>query len=147
MKDQGHPSDYIGVNIKKIINGAYEFTQRVLVNAIIDDVNIGDSYTKPVPAKVMLELHAFCDSPKFQGNFNYHSAMGKLNYLGQTIPPDIMYAVHQVAKYSTNPRQEHGKTILYIIKYLMATRHVGLGFKPNTSNGFKLYCNSDVAGD
>eukprot|EP00804_Cyclotella_cryptica_P009014 CCRYP_003117-RA/>CCRYP_003117-RA protein AED:0.26 eAED:0.33 QI:0/0/0/1/0/0/3/0/307 len=121
IEDQGHPADYVGVNIKRTRDGNYEFTQRALIDAIIDDVNIGDSYTKPVPAKVTLQLHAFRDSPKFQGNFNYRSAVGKLNYLGQTTRPDIMYAVHQVAKYSADPRQEHGEAIVYIVKYLKAT--------------------------
>ena len=132
---------------RKICHGPYKFTQHTLIDAIIDDVNIGDSYTKPVPAKVTLRLHAFRDSPKFQGNFNYRSAVGKLNYLGQTTRPDIMYAVHQVAKYSADPRQEHGEAIVYIVKYLKATRHIGLRFKPDASKGFQCYCDADFAGN
>ena len=68
IEDQGHPADYVGVNIKKTRHGAYEFTQRALIDAIINDINIGNSYTKPVPAKMSLQLHAFRDSPKFGGN-------------------------------------------------------------------------------
>jgi hypothetical protein len=145
IEDQGHPADYVGVNIKKRRDGTYEFTQRALIDAIIDDVKIGDSYTKPVPAKVTLQLHSFRDSPKIQGNFNYRSAVRKLNYLGQTTRPDIMYAVHQVAKYSANPRQEHGEAIIYIVKYLKATRHIGLHFKPDASKGFHCYCDAQFA--
>eukprot|EP00804_Cyclotella_cryptica_P004680 CCRYP_018233-RA/>CCRYP_018233-RA protein AED:0.23 eAED:0.24 QI:0/0/0/1/0/0/3/0/223 len=89
--------------------------------------------TLPVPAKEILQLHAFRDSPKFQGNFNYHSAVGKLNYLGQTTRPDIMYAAHQA--------------IVYIVKYLKATRHIGLRSKPDASKGFQCYCNKDFAGN
>jgi hypothetical protein len=147
IEDQGHPADYVGVNIRNTCDGTYEFTQQALINAIIDDVNIGDSYTKPVPAKVTLQLNAFQDSPKFQGNFNNRSAMGKLNYLGQTTRPDIMYAEHQVAKYSADPRQEHGKAIVYIVKYLKATSHIGLRFKPDASKGFQCYCDADFAGN
>eukprot|EP00804_Cyclotella_cryptica_P015380 CCRYP_008019-RA/>CCRYP_008019-RA protein AED:0.18 eAED:0.18 QI:0/-1/0/1/-1/1/1/0/285 len=137
IEDQGHPADYVGVNISKTRDGTYEFSQRALIDAIIDDVIIGDLYTKPVPAKVTLQLHAFQDSPKFQGNFNYRSAVGKLNYLSQTTQPDIMYAVHQVAKYSANPRQEHGEAIVHIAKYLKATRHIGFASSqtlPKASN-------------
>eukprot|EP00804_Cyclotella_cryptica_P017000 CCRYP_003254-RA/>CCRYP_003254-RA protein AED:0.29 eAED:0.29 QI:0/0/0/1/0/0/4/0/245 len=131
IEDQGDPADYVGVNIKKTS----------LIDAIIDDVNIGDSYTKPVPIKVTLQLHAFCDSPKFQGKFNYCSAVGKLNYLGQTTRPDIMYDVCQVAKH------EHSKAIVCIVKYLKATRHIGLCFKPDAFKGFQCYCNADLAGN
>ena len=136
VSNDGHP-----------IDGTYEFTQRALIDAIIDDVNIGNSYTKPVPAKVSLQLHAFRDSPKFEGNFNYRSAIGKLNYLGQTTRPDILYAVHQAAKYSADPRVEHGEAVVYIVKYLKATRHIGLRFKPDPSKGFQCYCDTDFAGN
>ena len=36
---------------------------------------------KPVPAKVSQQLHAFTDEPSFDLDFNYRSAVGKLNYL------------------------------------------------------------------
>ena len=62
--------------------------------------------------------------------------MGKLNYLGQTTRPDILYAVHQVAKYSSDPRLDHGEAIIYIVKYLKATCHIGLRFKLDPSKGF-----------
>eukprot|EP00804_Cyclotella_cryptica_P014952 CCRYP_000571-RA/>CCRYP_000571-RA protein AED:0.37 eAED:0.62 QI:0/-1/0/1/-1/0/1/0/105 len=52
---------------RKRADGNYKFTQRALIDAIIDDINIGDSYTKPVPAKVTLQLHAIRDSPKSKG--------------------------------------------------------------------------------
>ncbi len=52
--------------------------------------------------------------------------MGKLNYLGQTTQPDIMSAVHQVAKYFADPREEHDDAIIYIVKYLKVMRHIGL---------------------
>jgi hypothetical protein len=65
IEDQGHPADYVGVSIKKLCNGSYEFTQRALIDAIINNVGINDSRTKPVPAKVSLRLHAFKDEPTF----------------------------------------------------------------------------------
>ncbi len=95
IEDQGHPADYVEVSIKKLHNGSYKFTQRALINAIINGVGINDSRTKPVPAnKVSLRLHAFKDEPTFDLNFNYRSVVGKLNYLAQTTRPDIMYAIH-----------------------------------------------------
>ena len=71
--------------------------------------------------------------------------MGKLNYLGQTTRLDILYAVHQAAKYSSDPRLEHGATIVYIVKYLKVTCCIGLRFKPDTSKVFQCCCNADFA--
>ena len=98
-----HPVDYVGVSIKKLRDGSYKFTQQALIDVIINNVEINDSRTKPVPAKVSLRLHAFKDETTFDLDFNYRSVVGKLSYLAQTTCPDIMYAVHQIAKYSSDP--------------------------------------------
>ena len=121
IEDQGHPADYVGVNINKLQDGSYEFTQRASIDSIIDDASLHDSKTKPVPAKMSLQLHAFKDEPVFDLNFNYRSIVGKLNYVAQTTRPDIMYATHQVAKYSSDPRKSHGEAILYLVRYLKKT--------------------------
>jgi hypothetical protein len=104
IEDQGHPADYVGVNIKKLKDGSYEFTQRAFIDSIINDIGLKDAKVKPVPAKVSLQLHAFKDEPAFNLNFNYRSAVGKLNYLAQTTRPDIMYATHQIANDLLDPR-------------------------------------------
>jgi len=121
IEDQGHPADYVGVKIKKLRDGNYEFTQRALVDSTIEDVGIKDSNTKPVPAKVSLHLHALREEPVFDLNFNYRSLVSKLNYLAQTTRPDIMYATHQIAKYSSDPRTSHGEAVIYLIHYLKKT--------------------------
>jgi len=70
IEDQGHPVDYVGVNIKKMKDDSYEFTQRALIDSIIEDVGLKDAKVKPVPAKVSLRLRAFKDEPPFDLNFN-----------------------------------------------------------------------------
>jgi hypothetical protein len=147
IEDQGHPADYVGVNIKKQRDGSYEFTQRALIDSIISDVGLKDAKVKPVPAKVSLQLHAFKDESPFDLNFNYRSAVSKLNYLAQTTRPDIMYATHQIAKYLSDPRQSHGKAILYLVRYLKKTRDLGLQFKPDPKKGFECYCDANFSGN
>jgi hypothetical protein len=61
IEDQGHPADYVGVNIKKLRDGSYEFIQRALIDTIINGVGLKDAKVKPVPAKLSLKLHAFKD--------------------------------------------------------------------------------------
>jgi hypothetical protein len=80
-------------------------------------------------------------------DFNYQSAVGKLNYLAQTTRPHIMYATHQIAKYSLDPRQTHGEAVLYLICYLKKMCDLGLKFKPNPDKGFECYCNADFLGN
>ena len=54
IEDQGHTADYVGVNIKKLKNSTYKFTQKALVDAIISDVDIGDAYINRNGLKVVM---------------------------------------------------------------------------------------------
>ncbi len=119
----------------------------MLIDSIINDVGLKDAKVKPVPAKVSLQLHAFKDKSAFYLNFNYRSAVGKLSYLAQTTRPDIMYTMHQIAKYSSDTRQSHGEAILYLVRNLKKTRDLGLKFKPDPKKDFECYCDTDISGN
>jgi hypothetical protein len=147
IKDQGHPADYVGVSIKKLKNGVIELTQQALIDSIISDMALGNLKVKAVPAKVSKILHAHLDKPPFSLNFGYQSVIGKLNYLAQTTRPDIVYATHQLVKYSSNPREPHGEAVLYLICYLKKTWDLGTCFKPDQDKGFECYCDADFSGN
>jgi hypothetical protein len=108
IEDQGHPTNYVGVNIKHLKGGGIEFTQQALIYSIIEDVGLKGTITKPVPAKAHVILRAHKDQPRFTLTFDYRPFTGKLNYLAQTY-------IHQIAKYSSDPRMPHGKAIIYLV--------------------------------
>jgi hypothetical protein len=147
IEDQGHPADYVGVSIKKLKYGIIELTQQALIDSIIADVALGDSKVKAVPAKVSKILHAHLDKHPFSMNFGYQSVIDKLNYLAQTTRPDNVYATHQLAKYSSDPREPHGEAVLYLIHYLEKTRDLGTCFRPDQDNAFECYCYADFSGN
>lgn len=72
--------------------------------------------------------------------------IGKLNYFAQTTRPDIMYATHQVTKYSSNPREPHEEAALYLVRYLKKSRDIGIRFWPDPDKGFECYCDDDFSG-
>jgi hypothetical protein len=57
-----------------------------------------------------------------------------------------MYATHQTAKYSSDPRTSHGEAVLYLICYLKKTCDFGLLFKPDPNKDFEYYCDADFSG-
>jgi hypothetical protein len=85
--------------------------------------------------------------PKFALHFDYRSVTGKLNYLAQTLRPNIMYAVHQIARFLANPRKPHDEAILYFACYLIKTCDLGICFKPDPTKGFKCNCDADFSGN
>jgi hypothetical protein len=68
---QGHPTDYVGVSIKKLKNSIIELTQQALIDSIISDVALSNSKVKAVPAKVSKKLHAHLDKSPSLLNFGY----------------------------------------------------------------------------
>ena len=146
IKDQGHPVGNVGVNIKQIKDGSIGLSQRALINTIIQDGDLQDSKVKAVLAKVNKHLHAHLDKSPFYLNFNYQSMICKLNYLAQTTRPDIMYAMHQLAKYSSNPREPHGDPALYLVRYLKKSCDIGIRFQSDPNKGIKCYCNANFSG-
>ncbi len=80
---------------------------QVLIDVNMDDVGMTSSFKiKHVPMSTSKCLHSLVSSIPFYEatfDFDYHSVIGKLNYFAQTSRPDIIFAVHQLARYSTNP--------------------------------------------
>ncbi len=58
-----------------------------------------------------------------------------------------MFAMHQIAKYSSDPRHPHGEAIMYLVRYLKKTRDLGIHFKPNPGKEFECYCDADFSGN
>ena len=70
-----------------------------------------------------------------------------MNYLdGKTIP-DIIFAVHQCAKHSTDTKQSHEEAVKSIGRYLNKTKDKGLFFTPNVSNGLECYADANFSGE
>ena len=68
-----------------------------------------------------------------------------LNYLAASTRPDCLFAVHQCARFSTNPKLSHERAVKRIVRYLKGTRDQGLILQPNTSKGVECYVDADFA--
>ena len=87
------------------------------------------------------------DSPEFDRRFNYQSVIGKMNYLEKGSQSELSYAIHQCARYSTDPCKEHGDAVQWIGRYLLGTPINGLILKPDLARSFEVFVNSDFFGN
>jgi hypothetical protein len=101
------------VNIKKHKDGTVRLTQPHLIDAVLDDLRMNDDQVVPktIPSKSSEILGRHDDSEPFDNSFNCQSVIGKLNYLEKGSRPDNAYIVHQCARFTANPKVEHGKDI------------------------------------
>ena len=81
--------------------------------------------TKTTPTLLSKLLSRHPDSEPFDRSFNYRLVIGKLNYLEKASRSNIAYATHQCARFTIDPKVEHGKAVKWLGRYLKATRDKG----------------------
>ena len=69
-----------------------------------------------------------------------------INFLVQNTRPDMMFACHQAARFSNNPRSSHTNAVVRMGKYLKGTHDKGLIIDTSTSLRLDCYCDADFAG-
>jgi hypothetical protein len=142
---EGGLKDYLGIDYKKMPDGkSLMYTQTGLIDRIIEAADLTDA--NPAPTPIVSGLGKCKDSPPFSGNFNYRSLVGMIIYLYNTTRPDIGFAISSCARFSHNPKVEHGEALKRIVRYLKKTKHAGMVIRPSDSNVINAYSDADYAG-
>jgi hypothetical protein len=79
--------------------------------------------------------------------FNYRSVVGKLNYLEKATRSDISYAIHQCARFVSDPKVEHGEAVRWLGRYLKGTRDKGTILKPIPGIDLEVHVDASFCGD
>jgi hypothetical protein len=83
----------------------------------------------------------------FDEKWEYRSVVGKLNFLEKSTRPEIAYAVHQCARFLSNPKKSHVNAIKYLCRYLMGTKDKGIILRADPSKSFEVHVDCDFAGN
>ena len=149
ITEEGTLEDFLGVNIDRRKDGTIHLTQPLLIDSILKDLNLlGPGVkTRDIPACSSRILKQHSDSESFDKSFNYRSVIGKMNYLERGSRSDISYAVHQCARFCSDPKKEHGQAIKWLGRYLLETRDKGTILKPKMDKELEVYVDADFAGN
>jgi len=91
-------------------------------------------------------LTADTSGPPHEHQWSCRSIIGMLNNLASSTRPDIAFAVHQCARFTTAPHCVHELTILQIVRYLKGTSTKGYVLKPTSDCNFNCFVDADFAG-
>jgi hypothetical protein len=149
ITEEGDLEDFLGVQIERKKDGTVHLTQPHLIDQILKELRLDDDNvtTKPIPASSSRLLSRHSNSEAFDKSFDYRSVVGKLNYLEKTTRSDISYITHQCARFTTDPKKEHGNAIRWLGRYLKGTRDKGTILKPQKGKGLELYVDADFSGN
>ena len=146
---EGDLADFLGVNIDRRQDGTIHLTQPHLIDQILKDLRLDDDKinARSIPAASSKLLARHSKSPSFDDSFNYRSVIGKLNYLEKATRSDISYAVHQCARFVSDPKIEHGEAVRWLGRYLKGTRSMGTIMRPLANKELEVYVDASFCGD
>jgi hypothetical protein len=146
---EGDLQDFLGANNERKADGTIHLTQPHLIYQIIKDLRLEDENvtTKPTPASSSRSLSRHTKSEAFDASFDCRSVIGKCNYLEKSTHSDIAWITHQCARFSADPKQEHGKALRWLGRYLKATRDKGTMLKPKRDKDMEVFVDADFSGN
>jgi hypothetical protein len=148
ITDEGEIDTHLGVKISRPDPDTIELTQPHLIQQILDDVGMkSNSKTKDKAAPSSTILRRDLSGDPFIEKWDCRSVVGKLNFLEKSTRPEIACAVHQCARFSSNPKQSHANAVKCLCRHLMATKDKGLILKADTSKSFEVHVDCDFAGN
>ena len=129
LTSQGDVGAFLGIDIRHSANGYLELIQSGLIQKIISTCSLeSESNEHKTPATQI--LHANLNGPPCDQPWNYCTVIGMLTYLSTSTHPDITFAIHQCARFSTHPQRLHELAVRHIILYLKGTQTKGYILRP-----------------
>lgn len=127
MKWDDRLSSIVGISVSHR-NGAYSLSQPALIDKIL--LTNDSLLTSSTPLSDTSLTSNLLDKP----DTDYLHRIGMLLYLAQGTRPDILFAVHYLARFSLNPDATHFLALTKLIRYIRLTQHFKLILRPTASS-------------
>ena len=102
-------SEFLGIDIKTLDNGVFQFLQTGLIRKVLEATGMEDCNGLPTPTKVEAPLGTYLNGSEAKRDWpnSYASVIGMMLYLASSTRPDISFAVHQCAQFTHNTKVSH----------------------------------------
>ena len=121
LSQEGKFEKFLGIMFEKQDDGAIACSQPGLIKKILDATNMHDCKINSTPC-TQIALGLDPEGAPMKETWNYASVVGMLLYLSTNTRTDITFAVSQVARFTTSPKQSHVTAVKSIIRYLVHTK-------------------------
>ena len=145
LTDMGKLHHFVGIKINNLNSRNIWIEQPAYVGKVLKKFEMDNS--KPVGTLVGIgtKLVKARDEDNLVDQELYQSAVGSLFYLSTKTRPDIVYAVGNVADFSSKPTKTHWTVVKRIMRYLNGTPDFGLLYLAN--DNIAGFSDADWAGD
>lgn len=139
IKDLMQAESCLGIHIRRVRGGGYYIDQEAFTNQLITKyAPDGHPKATPVPQSVKI-TPAACPKPDSNEKQEmktqpYREIVGSLLWLAMNTRPDIAATVSKLSKVLHNPGRTHWDNAIHVVKYLKATKTLGLHYKIRQGN-------------
>ncbi|GAU32111.1 hypothetical protein TSUD_357950 [Trifolium subterraneum] len=144
MTDLGKMRHFLGIEVIQSEKGIFLCQQRyakeVLERFKMDKSN---GVYSPIVTGTKLSKH---DKSEEVNPTQFKQIVGSLMYLTAT-RPDLMFAVHMIARFMEYPVETHMMAAKRILRYIRGTLELGVLYKRGNQTGLIAYSDSDYGGD
>jgi len=128
-------------------DGKIYLDQTAYLRKILKRFGMTDAKMAKTPLPTGYKPEPFEGTSTSQLRSEYQALIGSLLYIMLGTRPDIAFAVTQMAKFASNPSDEHMNRAQYILRYLVGTRDYALVFHGHSNAGLIAYCDSSYGDD
>jgi hypothetical protein len=153
VKDLGPTEFLLGIKVEQDpVTGAISISQRQYAVDMLEQFGMSDC--KPVDTPMLpgvtltKEMGAKTEEESKRIKPVYLSAVGSLLYLATQTRPDISYAVGLLARFNSNPGEEHWKAVKHLFRYIKGTLDFKLTYSksPSSAHPFVTYTDANHGG-
>jgi hypothetical protein len=120
-------------------------TQVKYAKTILEKTGMSECKTKSTPMQVNTRLSKYGKDTMADSGV-YAEVVGMLLYLSTCTRPDLAFSVGMLARFMSQPRQEHWTQVKGVLQYLRKTAGRGIMFG-GAELKLEAYCDSDFAAD
>ena len=135
---------FVGLQVHQLKYGIF-VTQSKYIREILKKFRLEDSKLVSTPMAIGHKLSKNDESVEVNQTM-YKSMIGKLQYVVHS-RPNIALVVGIVARYFSNPRENHLMAVKRIMRYLKGTNDFGLYYKRNDKFELNAYSDANWGGN
>jgi Reverse transcriptase (RNA-dependent DNA polymerase) len=144
MSMMGELKYFLGLQMKQTLEGTF-VNQEKYAKELMKKFGVEDSNMSKTPMATNINLDAD-ESGKPVDISQYRAMIGSLLYLTAS-RPDIMFSICLCARFQSNPKESHLKTVKRILKYIKGTLCLGLWYDRQSELNLIGYTDADFTGN
>ncbi len=147
MKDLGAVEWVVGIKVgRDRVNRSVKFSQSSYIEDVIKRFDLDSAKPTSTPIDSNVKLIKRTNQPSCAGD--YPSLVGSLMWAAICTRPDIMHAVSSLARFNSDPTEDHWDAGVRVVRYLKGTKEMGLtSGQSDGDRGLVGYVDADYAGD